>query len=170
MKKFVLLLGFVVVTTIGFSSHGIEKDFEFPEYSSSLDFGVTEGCFAQCGSMTSCAGSGNCVCSCESFKCTCTSNEPTPDPGNGEIGISIDKKQYENIKNLAELLYYSNNDKGIQAYVHLKEMITALKGKNHKIFHKETENYLSALHGISSNSLKEKLNLFFEGIGANDRV
>lgn len=137
MKKFILLLGLVVITTASSASHENENDFKFPEYSASLDLGVIGGCEANCG-MTSCSGSGNCVCSCDSFSCSCTNNDKLPSE---PTGVSINQQQYENIKDLAKLLYFSDDSNANRAYVHLSEMIQSLKDKDHEIFHKEKESY-----------------------------
>lgn len=151
-------------------------DFTFPEYSNTLFIesslsGCSASCIAMGGGTNSCSGSGDCTCSCSSFQCECKAN---PDTSMGysqpEINISINKVQYKNLKELAYILYDTNDNNANQAYMHLSGIVESLKDKDAINYHKQRDLYFASLYKISSNEVKAKLNIFFEKIGLTDRV
>ncbi len=183
MKKFILLRFLAVIGVFVLSSNTVIEpalygdDFTFPEYSNVLFIeSSANGCSASCmafgGGLNSCSGTGNCICSCSAFQCDCKATDPDTSTGYTEpqINISIDRVQYENLKELAYILYQAEDENAKQAYLHLGKIVETLKDKDVVNYHKQRDFYFSSLYGINSNKVKSRLNGFFEKIGLTDRV
>lgn len=172
-----LLLFLAVISVSGlyantnFETAPYGDDFTFPTYSNSLFIESSDGCYADCGT-SSCAGSGACVCSCSTFTCDCKPTVTPPPYGynKAEINISINKEQYENLKELAHILYDAKDENARQAYLHLGSVIKTLKEKDAIGFHKEKDLYFNSLAKITNDVAKVRLNNFFEKVGVTDRV
>jgi len=175
MKKLLLLSFFAIIGVVGLSSNtsidtiNSGDDFSFPEYSDVLYAnGSLEGCSATCGT-TSCSGSGECVCSCSTLKCNCDATvigyNDTP-----KIDVSINEKQYKNLKALAYILYEAKDNNANNAYLHLGNAVEGLKDKDASTYHNERDFYYESLYKISSEDAKTKLNAFFEKVGVSERV
>ncbi len=159
---FVMLLlssGFVFAN----SNFAKSKEIPFPEYSKSMDLNID--CSASC-TFSSCSGNGTCSCSCSWFDCRCYY------PIKEELTLlpSMNKKQYDYTKALANLLKDLNDENATKAYNHLSALVSSIKNKNFKSFVTEREAYISSIKNIREQSKKDQINLFFEVIGAEERI
>ena len=133
----------------------------FPSYTKSLDFNVD--CSADC-TFSSCSGSGFCGCSCSWFSCKCAEV-----PREELSAVSMNELQYKKTRALANLLTNTKDSKAALAYENLVNMINFLKVKDYKSFNTEREKYINNMQNLN-NQTKSKVNLFFEVLGAQERV
>ena len=133
----------------------------FPSYSKALDFNAD--CSADC-TFSSCSGSGFCGCSCSWFRCKCSEV-----PKEELSAVSMNEIQYKKTRALANLLINTKDSKAEFAYENLVKMINFLKQKDYKSFYNEREVYYKNMQSLKDET-KSKVSLFFEVLGAQERV
>lgn len=139
-------------------------------------------CSASCF-FNSCNGSGTCACECSFFSCSCGSYNPKDEmikPNASLLAyqinkdvhvedISMNKKQYENLKEFVNFLLLINKDETNKVYKNIVNLVSALKNKDNSQFNEERKNYLQNLNNLNLET-KQIVNDYFIKVGALERI
>ena len=145
------------------SPNANSTEIPFPEF---VGISSIEDCSASCA-FNSCAGTGDCTCYCGFFKCKCQQNPQIITFE--EMNIEIDQNQYKNAKDLAEILYNSNEEEGVKAYQIVFDIIDNIQnGKFDEIESLRNSFFLTMSHATVG--LRDKINEYFSTLEIEDRV